>query len=189
MAQWGMGWSEHLTLPAGPGCSMWTSRVWLAQSVSDMLCPSVQLPFLYPYSPLFFQYPLGLGALPVASSPMQSVDLGFAGMLCMCRASALSLCENTFLHISLLPLGSGWATPLGTRPEHSPNFALCNHQLENAESIKRGPKVLVVSVLMLVCAQHKSIGYSTFSSGNKKVELCLTRSLVMMFAMLSADTW
>lgn len=46
--------------------------------------------------------------------------------------------ENTFLHISLLLLGSGCAAPLGTRPEHSPNSALCNHQLENATSIKHG---------------------------------------------------
>lgn len=51
------------------------------------------------------------------------------------------------------------------------------------------PKVLVVSVQVLVCAEHKSIGYCTFSLGNKKVALCLTRFLVMMFAMLSADTW
>lgn len=51
------------------------------------------------------------------------------------------------------------------------------------------PKVLVVSVQVLVCAEYKSIGYCTFSLGNKKVALCLTRFLVMMFAMLSADTW
>lgn len=176
VAQCGVGWTPHLSLPAGawsvtPECCVWPFRLWLAQGVSDMLCPTVQLPFHYPYSPLFFQYPLRLGALPVVSSPMQSVDLGFTDVLCMCRALDPSVCmflytwsiqkcwhcyqclsacvgdgwrqtdavfENTFLHISLLPLGSGWATPLGARPGHSPNFALCMHQLENAKSIKHG---------------------------------------------------
>lgn len=89
----------HLTLPAGPWsgtseCCLLTFRVWLAQGVSDTLCPSVwvkdsaQLPFHYFYLPFFFQFPLRewLGALPMVSSHMQSVDLGVTGVLCMCRA-------------------------------------------------------------------------------------------------------
>lgn len=67
MARWGVGWSVHLSLPAGlwsvtSECCLWTFRIWLAQGVSDVLCSgmwvrdSVQLPFQLP--PLSFVFPI-----------------------------------------------------------------------------------------------------------------------------------
>lgn len=50
----------------------------------------------------------------------------------------LMLCLKIHSYTSLLHLGSGCSTLLGTKPECSPNFAMCNHQLENAKSIKHG---------------------------------------------------
>lgn len=74
------------------------------------------------------------------------------------RRQPRAVFENAFLHISVLPLGSGCATWLGTKPGCSPNFATCSHQLENAKSIKHGlPQNAgsVRSVQVLVYAERE----------------------------------